>query len=281
MIFFVISGFLVTMSYEKSRSNMGYLKKRCLRIFPGLCAFTILAAFLAGPLVTSLPITDYLTRTRTFTYLLNVSLYKMQYTLPGVFENNPIRAVNGSLWTLSYEFTFYLVVLALGASGLLRKSVVLPLFLCSFIVPMTPILFHARLYFSLLADFSGGMLLYLYKDVILVNGKLAILSGMILVFTLFAGGFKMAFAAAGSYLVVYLAFAPWLGMNNFGRWGDLSYGIYIYAFPVQQAIIFWLREGGGWVKILAISYPIVLLIAALSWHLVEKRALLLKSVKLS
>ena len=101
MIFFIISGFLITMSYDRSNDLTKFTKARILRIFPGVIFVVLLSTFVLGPLVTNIELKEYLTNFQTYKYLLAMSLYKMQYALPGVFETNVYQiSVNGSLWTL-------------------------------------------------------------------------------------------------------------------------------------------------------------------------------------
>lgn len=115
-VFFAISGFLITTSWFRSPHPLRYLRNRALRIFPALVLVVIATVFVIGPLVTSSP--DYLGEPATWSYLGNIALVA-QYELPGVFQANPVTAVNGSLWTLGAEFACYLGVLAVGL--LLRR----------------------------------------------------------------------------------------------------------------------------------------------------------------
>jgi len=130
-VFFAISGFLVTQSWEETRAPLRYLAKRALRIFPGLIVALVVTAFVLAPLVTMLPLADYLHRPEPYRYVLwNTLLDTRVHELPRVmFVDNPVGLeVNGSLWTLRYEFEMYLMVMALGLAGLLRVPVLLALF---------------------------------------------------------------------------------------------------------------------------------------------------------
>src|SRR5215470_11587031 len=121
-IFFAISGFLVTQSFEQTPNRLHFLAKRALRIFPGLLIATLLSAFVLGPLVTTLPLASYLSRAEPYQYVIgNTLLDQTVHELPGVsFVDNPVGLeINGSLWTLRLEFAMYLMVLALGLLRLL------------------------------------------------------------------------------------------------------------------------------------------------------------------
>jgi peptidoglycan/LPS O-acetylase OafA/YrhL len=104
-IFFVVSGFLVTQSFENSRSIARFLKARVLRIFPALAVVVCLSVFLLGPLLTSLSLGAYLSNSATYNYLSQLLLDPSHYSLPGVFGSNVQGSLfNGPLWTLSFEF---------------------------------------------------------------------------------------------------------------------------------------------------------------------------------
>src|SRR5262249_10328965 len=116
-VFFAISGFLVTQSFEQTPNPLQFLAKRGLRIFPGLFIATVISAFVMGPLVTTLPLGSYLGRPEPYQYVVgNTLLDQTVHELPAVrFSDNPVRLeISGSLWTLRYEFLMYLMVLALG-----------------------------------------------------------------------------------------------------------------------------------------------------------------------
>ncbi|MFM7726993.1 MAG: acyltransferase family protein, partial [Flavobacteriales bacterium] len=124
-IFFVVSGFLVSRSWQERSSIRGFILSRVLRIFPALIIVVALSVFVLGPCLTTLSISDYFLSPVTLKYLQNVSLYRMYYYLPGVFEGNPHPgSVNGSLWTLPYEFTCYLLLMTLGIIKALKNRLV-------------------------------------------------------------------------------------------------------------------------------------------------------------
>lgn len=117
--FFILSGFLVTRSYLNNDSCITFTLKRVLRIFPGLLCVVLACAFVAGPALTTLSVSQYYTHPETYSFLLNAVL-DTRYYLPGIFNTNPYpNAVNGSLWTLPIEVTMYLLVLILGICKLL------------------------------------------------------------------------------------------------------------------------------------------------------------------
>jgi peptidoglycan/LPS O-acetylase OafA/YrhL len=157
-IFFVISGFLITMSFESTNSLPNFLWKRCLRIFPALIVLLFLTTFIIGPIATALPLHEYFSRDDTYAYLTNVRLFRLQYSLPRVFENNPYpNAVNGSLWTLAYEFVCYLLVAILGVLGILKKrKLIATLFFATLLpLPVSGLHQNAQTLISLFSFFSA------------------------------------------------------------------------------------------------------------------------------
>ena len=127
-IFFIISGYLITQSSQNSINWKSYLWKRLLRLIPGLIVVLLLCAFVLGPLATTESVPDYFRNKETYQFLFSTFLYIQNYSLPSVFTQNPIPAVNGSLWTLAYEFTLYIAVLFCFLSGYLKKRKLLLFF---------------------------------------------------------------------------------------------------------------------------------------------------------
>jgi peptidoglycan/LPS O-acetylase OafA/YrhL len=124
--------------------------------------------------------------------------------------------------------------------------------------------------------FGGGLALYLLRERVRMSPWVALGCGAVLVLTARLGvGFQYAVGCCGAYLVLYLGFLP-SRLAGFARHGDFSYGVYIYAFPVQQLVTALLGGRTVWWVNAALSLPGVVALAALSWHLVEKPALRLK-----
>lgn len=274
-VFFLVSGLLVTRSLDRSRSVVVFARARALRILPGLAAAVLLTAFALGPVVTTLPLAEYLTDPEVPAYALkNATAVLQAPRLPGVFEGNPFPGtVNGSLWTLRYEVVAYAFVALAGALRLLRRRAVLPATLLALALLAAGI---GGPWTELLAPFGVGSSAYLVRDRIRFDARWIPLALTALVLAALAGvGFRATFAVAGGFLLLFAAFAP-SRLSGWARRDDLSYGLYVYAFPVQQAVASVLP--GSWVLNVAVSVPVVLALAWGSWHLVEKRALRLKRV---
>lgn len=284
LVFFVTSGFLITQSYERNPDIIRYTKARILRLFPGLAFYMILITFIIGPIITSIPLNDYFSDKSTFTYLLNVLLWPFSNQLPGVFDNNIYaNSINGSLWSLKYEFLFYILVALLGLAKILNRTSVIILTSISIVLSLSPLPFGELISLVpyMFNYFGAGMLIYLFRKKIPLSGILALLSFITLTASLFVGYFNELFIVFGSYLIIYLSYSSKVKVHNFSKYGDFSYGIYIFAFPIQQIIVS--LNHGEMLPIMnfLISFPFILIIAVVSWYLVEKRALKLNYINVT
>ena len=281
-VFFIISGYLVTQRFEMTRSAPRFALKRALRIYPGLFVCLALSAFVLGPLLTELPIGDYVRDPGSYLYALsNFAMITPTRSLPGVYFTawDATSVVDGPLWTLPCEVSMYIMVLALG----LLRWINLPVIAALILIGMGAIWFDTASseYFIgsalwLLSFFAIGMAMYRLRDSNIFNGKIALIALVGLVLSIPLHSFILFFALFGGYLVIYLAFAKWLPVFPAAKFGDLSYGLYIYGWPVEQTLT---RLNGGkmpWLELFALALPITVVLAFLSWHLVEKTALRFK-----
>ncbi|MBA1241967.1 acyltransferase family protein [Pseudomonas japonica] len=287
-IFFSISGYLVTKSLMKDGDITNYLSKRIRRIFPGLIVVVIVCAFVIGPLVSTLDFAQYFGSPTFKTYFRNIFMYPV-YNLPGVFESNsyPV-AVNGSLWSLPVEFLMYLVLVPVFMLTTMANRISLIL------VAITTC--AASLYFTHLVPGKWRYVVYgsdliMALDVIpyfFIGGCLArfmipgvldmgwalflvlLISLMQVINPVLA---ELALYAVGPYVIISFAVSSTPFLREAGKYGDPSYGIYLYGFPVQQCIIY--MCGGHMSPVLnaIISIPICIGLGYLSWHFVEKRFL--------
>jgi peptidoglycan/LPS O-acetylase OafA/YrhL len=291
-VFFAISGFLVTQSFEQTANPLHFLAKRALRIFPGLFVATLLSAFVLGPFVTDLPLGAYLSRVEPYQYVIgNTLLDQTVQELPGVwFVDNPVGLeINGSLWTLRSEFVMYLMVLALGVLRLLtaRTALLLLAFgMACLHFNMLDELEKWGWFFQLLSGwgwlvgfFAAGMVLYKLRETRVFDGRIALLAFAGLALSIPLGQFIPLFPVFGCYLALWLALNPHLPVIPAARFGDLSYGLYIYGWPVEETVM-WLSGGrAAWWQVFMIALPAASAIAFLSWHLVERPMLRLKPAR--
>lgn len=279
-VFFTMSGFLVTQSYEATCAPLRYTAKRLLRVYPGYVACLLALALLLGPAVTSLPLADYFGHRQFADFLFwNALMDTDQNGLPGVtFVDNPVgRIVDGPLWTLPCELLMYGLVLLLGIVRLLKLWLMLLLvaagMACLWFDTAVNLLGSAG---WLLGFFAAGMVLHRLRDTRIFDAQIALAALVGLVASVSLGQFILLFPLFGSYLIIWLARHPSLPVIPAARFGDFSYGLYIYGWPVEEAVTYFTGGRLGWAELFAVSLPITLAIAALSWHLVEKRALRLK-----
>jgi peptidoglycan/LPS O-acetylase OafA/YrhL len=276
-VFFIISGYLITSSAERSRP-FSYFMARVLRIFPALILVSFLSAFLLGPLITNDP--GYWTHFQTYKYFLgNASLIQIQYILPGVFTENAFRdVVNGALWTLKIEFYCYIIFgLLMFIFVSTRKYIIswffVFLYIGYFFVQDEKFPANLQANFDLFRYFAAGAVFYLWRERIPLKSVLAWLALGMVVLGVVTGLTRFIFPIAGTYLVLYLA----LGNRyaNFATWGDFSYGIYLWGFPIQQLIVMRFSNSSWFINFF-LALPIATFLAFISWHLIEKRALSLK-----
>lgn len=297
VVFFGISGFLIARSWALAPDLRAFLVKRALRIVPALVLALVACAYLVGPIATSLSPGDYLASPETLDYVVGnlASVVSggltgdIDYRLPGVFEANPeTPSVNGSLWTLPVEIQAYALVVALGLLGLLARGAaaialaglaLLSAHAAGLAVPVAQRLVEARPdSVLLLTTFAVAAVLWSRRDSVPLRLDLALAAIVVWALMLGTAFATVASAVALPYLVLMAAYRSPAGLRRVVRPGDVSYGLYVLAFPVQQAIIaLWGASGPGPALLSLLALPITYGLAYASWRLVEAPALRLKS----
>jgi peptidoglycan/LPS O-acetylase OafA/YrhL len=298
-IFFAISGFLVAKSWFGQPRLRAFAVKRGLRILPALTVTVVACAFVLGPAVTDQSARSYFTSSATYAYPVdNVAttatggaVRDVDLDLPGVFKSAPDTAVNRSLWTLPIEVQAYISIALLGLAGLLAAG--LPFLAAGFfalsIAPSSigdlPVIGWPLHFIQgadgenahLLAVFAIAALMYRYRTRISLRADLAAVAAIATVVSLGSPVERGVLVLCIPYLALFFAYRSWGGLRKLTDRGDVSYGLYLLAFPVQQTIVF--AWGGSLPApgvVVAIALPVTYLLALCSWHLVEKRALRLK-----
>lgn len=284
-VFFFISGHLTYQSWKRAPRLSVFAAKRALRIFPGLIVASAVSVFLIGTLVTHIDRMEFLSSPSTWEQFLNyASALATRHELPGVFEHLPFpRAVNGSLWTIKYEITMYGLLALCGIAGLLSRWTLLLLAMACFVTSMlpqpevfppgSPLAWKEFWPFAAMF-FSGAAFNYL-SSLPQRWMLLPMLAGLALTYAKgHAGLIQLGILIWLSSLIWLVAYFPPLARMQPRH--DLSYGIYIYAFPVQQAITeVCLAQGLSKLTCLLISLMLVLLLAWLSWTFIERPAIAL------
>ncbi len=290
-LFFVMSGFLITASAERAKGShalAGFFRKRFQRIYPAFLVAALVDVLVVLPLSGGKMLAGS-AWWRVGDFLLQ-TLRLREFDYAGAFSGNPYPgAINGSLWSVQFEFWCYVGVALLAAGGFLRRRVVV---LCAFVAAVVvSVLFQAcgwvfggkwlgvvlgspQLWARLLPLYLAGVVFYLWRDRVRLDWLGALVAAALLVAACFvSSGWTALFPLAGSYLVFFVAFSPDIRLYGFGRAGDFSYGAYLYAFPVAQ--LFMKAFGHSvapWVLFL-FAAPTTLVMAAASWFGIERRFL--------
>ena len=285
-VFFVLSGLLVARSVE-NHSTGSYLMRRCLRILPALAAVLTFEIFVVGPIFYDGPVHEYFARS-PWTRYYNLLLFGMTFNLKGVFEGNPMPGVNNSAWTLAVEATFYLMLPILAFLGLLTRRATLCLFLafsagyasCRLAgydfhragpVLLQGVALHPFLKWG--SYFALGTAFWAWRDRVRFEPGIALCCLRILLFCRRMPGAEWALLPFGGYVIIYAGLACGQLVKAYDRLGDLSYGLYIYAWPIQQWIVAVTGNAVGPWTLTAITVPVVGMLAFASWHLLERPAL--------
>jgi peptidoglycan/LPS O-acetylase OafA/YrhL len=272
-MFFALSGFLVSASLERTRLHH-FLTLRVLRIVPALAVVVFLSALILGPVFTTLPLRQYFTSPEFGGFFLNI-VALVHVTLPGVFEHNPDpRLIASQLWTIPFEFECYFALAILSLLNLLRdrRAFVQIIVICSLAATVCALLISPVSPFDhvpgrvLVLCFLAAVSLYLYRDAIPYSPDLAIASVI--------GSTVLLQIPNASYLapfpVAYLT--VWVGLKRPPkiRFGDLSYGVYLLHFPIEQTIMHLFPATASWWRLTLMALPPTFVCAWLSWNLIEQ-----------
>nr|WP_301952349.1 acyltransferase [Rathayibacter sp. VKM Ac-2857] len=277
-VFFCVSGFLIAGSMERAPSAGRFLWHRVLRIFPALIVVVAVSMLLLGPLVSSLPVGAYFSSPQTWAYALNVPLLA-QYELPGVFDSavHARPAVNGSLWTLGVEFCCYLGVLALRwvpgrARGVLAVVALVGL---GVVTGLGGALGSSA---ELCAFFAAAAAVRLLVPARWLRWPAGVVALAVLLLAAGTPLQQVALWIALPVLVIVVGTGSLPVLRRAARFGDFSYGLYLWSYPVQQLVL----EVLGRLPMaadLALVVVVTLLLAVASWWLVERPALRLKDAR--
>ncbi|QRR03174.1 acyltransferase family protein [Dyadobacter sandarakinus] len=290
--FFVISGYLIFQSLERSEDLTDFYWKRVLRLFPALAVVLLLTVIL-GPFVYEND-TPYLLNKQVRTYIPNnLRLYRLQYGIPGIFDQNPHKsAINGSLWTIPFEFTMYIAVSLLFFIKRKRTIVIVVLLVAYLVLAKLDVFNFTEIQqwkffildwylIELGVYFAAGSLLAAVRIADIPPRYLTIILALSLGMFVYATGkpiFSFASVTLLPVIVLSIGLLPIYGITHVAdRVGDLSYGIYIYGFPVQQTLVYYF--GMDHATLIFPSLIIAAMFAYLSWHWVEAPALRLKNLK--
>ncbi|MFF7990026.1 acyltransferase family protein [Kitasatospora xanthocidica] len=309
--FFVLSGLLITRSGMRL-SPARFLWNRAIRILPGLWACLLLTALVVAPVVAYHQgrLAGFWSHPQgPLAYLqANWSIGVYQWGISGLLDHVPHpTAFNGSVWSLAYEVLCYLMVVALAAVGVLRRArwavALMVLGLYAYMVHLAsgfhllrapeyapagltgwqlPFLggISMDMLIPLVVMFGLGAVAELYKERLPINDVLGVLAAVVFLGSARYGGFTVFGLPAFAYLLIWLACRMPGPLTKVGTKVDLSYGVYIYAFPIQQCLSLWGLNKHGYWAYTAASVALSVTAAFCSWHAVEKPALKLKDLGL-
>ena len=287
LVFFCLSGFLLVHSAQRDAHPGRFLKNRALRLFPALVVVVAATSLFLGPILSTMGAGTYFASPAVWEYLLPLGPLGAYSGLPGVFENLPAAGkVNQPLWTLKYEIACYLALIGLAMLGLLRRWVcvgVLAALYCGAAATAEAEIGIGHYAFQLSAlgrAFFAGAAFALFANHIPLNGRLAALSAGLLVCAALIGELNAAAPIFGGYLVLWLGLSRPVAQTALRSIGDLSYGIYIWGWPVQQ-LVETIAPSGAWAFNLALSAPMTIGLAWLSWRYVESPALRMKATRMA
>jgi peptidoglycan/LPS O-acetylase OafA/YrhL len=278
-MFFALSGFLVAGSLVRCRTLISFLGLRVLRIAPALAVEVVLSALILGPIFTTMRLSEYFSSRPFFSYFLNI-VGDVHFYLPGVFTDNPHPSlVNQQLWTVPWELRCYMLLAAFALVGIFRNSFML---VSSIAAICIGVLVYGLIYpsdvsetvngFILIESFIIGVAFFRFKNKIPLSAGLFILSliATVVLLSLPYGDYFVACPA--TYVTVYSGLLN-PTRNKLLLSGDYSYGIYLYGFPIQQAIAAAAPSLRSVAGALLVAYPLVIAFAIGSWWLIEKHAL--------
>ena len=286
--FFAISGFLISHSWLRSRSAANFFKKRVLRIYPGFVAAVLLGWFVVAPIGS-----EHFELKARDVCLLPLNLIMLRNADPqGVFAHNPIPgAINGSLWSIPFEFKCYLGVMLIGGLGLLRadRRLIMLGLLIAIVTggavyrpditsviergAFAVIVGQVSAWCDVLPYFVAGMTYYVYRDHISSSPRIvAVVFMASVIAAVMPPSGRVVFPFAITYLLFWFSLHSAFRFHEWSRYGDFSYGIYLYGFPIQQ-LISYRFPGISPVVLFLTATPLAIIAGIFSWHLLEKHFL--------
>lgn len=281
-VFFIISGYLVTQSWMRNENPFHFAANRLLRIVPGLWA-CIAFVVLLGAAFSTLSVREFWLHPQVRSYIGGNVFFQNILTLPGVFEKNPLGGlVSGTFWTLPIELTCYLWVLMVGILRGFRHPWIFAMIVLLSLGAVTLEGTQFNIFQATVASAS----LPLYYAAFLCGSALYGIHHFSVKCTIVPWIVPTIVLLAISHLqtldMLYAASLAWFLINTVhhvsrfwaepSHWPDLSYGIYLFGFPIQQALIAVFPHWNGWEN-LAASLLLTALVASMSWYWIESPAL--------
>lgn len=276
-IFFIISGYWITKSYKEDSIFLRFIIKRLLRLIPGLVFCLLICFFIIGPIGFSGDLKNYFQTIDNWKFLRNI-FFISKTEIQGIFLKNPYpNTLNGSLWTLPIEFKWYLILAIFGIFKMLDKKIISIIILFSVIFWLYSNYFYYekknyQAFFYLGNFFLTGVLLFLIK----INFLRLFICLVISAFLFFFKFTYLGFLIGLPPLIIYLGLQSFKYLNKIYKIGDLSYGVYLFAFPIQQIIFYFFGSKFTFCTSFCLVIILTFTLAYISWHFIELPFLKLK-----
>jgi len=290
--FFFLSGLLVSQSLDQTPSRLNFCWRRFLRLYPAACIVILVSAFLLGPLVSTLPPSAYFSHPLFRQYLRTVLLVRIYFDLPGVFQHSVMGpSVNASLWSLSLEIKLYACLFlfsyiknkSLYNSLIITATILLFGIGAFFHVPVETAIrqsgnpgFILYPYSNLTVYFLIGILCYRFRTRLLIPAWWIVMVPLIGLVSIWLHILNLTAFLLLPAAILYAAVTGTRWIRKITPSPDLSYGIYLWGFPVVQVVLNELHPPTPLATLL-LTTLITVLLALLSWYLVESRALKAKN----
>ena len=289
--FFAISGFMIVTSLQKSKNTWEYLKKRFIKIFPPLVFCLLVCALVIAPILSDIPKLDFIKNVNIYKrYIIdNILLWRnTQYGIADVFIGNPYpSAINGSLWTIKHQFFMYILILGINIALLKKKpdlfkyfyGIILVLTMVSFTGKFDSfyadllknhgtigILAEGNQVLKLICYFCTGIFLNIYKDKISLKKEYFIYAIVILILARKTIVFRCLSLFLIPYIIIYIG-----SLKNKIKFKipDISYQVYLWAFPIQQMLMYYLNGKIGIYSYIALSIIITCVVGYCTYYITE------------
>jgi peptidoglycan/LPS O-acetylase OafA/YrhL len=281
--FFLLSGYLIVQSWSMRPDPVAFMKKRVLRIYPGFIVAALISALVVGPLGSDA--VQYFSDLKIGKLLKSMLFLKVP-AVPPAFNGLPYPTVNGSMWTIFFEFACYAAVMVLGMMGAIRTrrawlAITLMLFVLGIIHKATHVFPEENFYLPIIRFsnffFAGGCF-YLFSEKMRFKPWLALLCGVLLIIGISNKNMpELILAIAGGYLLFYIAFYQSTTLAQFMSLPDVSYGVYLYGWPVQKLLLWYVPSISSWI-LFPLSCAVALILGFMSWHFVERPFMEMKTL---
>jgi len=280
--FFILSGYLIVKSWDKNSNAKIFLGNRILRIYPGFIGASIISCFVFGAFAGN---NHYFEEFNFRQFFINLLFLERPLT-PEVFKNSTVPNINASMWTIEHEFKCYLLVLLLGVSSFIKNKIGWLMFFITFFaivgisnhfdIRSIQGLIKANLNIPLIYSFAIGGTFYLFGKKIFNKKILYILSGILLLICFYDNNLvTIGLPIFGGYILLSFAELHIPILKNFNKVPDISYGIYLYGWPISKLLIHY-QPKISYLGLNIESYFLAILFGILSWYLIEKPFISLK-----